>query len=147
LYHLQRLKCGLHSRRDTVRDGVHELRIPTRWTDFDALGHLTHAAYPVLLDEARDVFLTVRVGPFAAWPTVIAHLSVDFRHEIRHPAAEVTVRTQVVAVGRTSITFEQQVLVPGDEVAALARAVVVAWDPEAREGREIDDGDRAALEA
>ena len=31
---------------------MQELQIPTRWTDFDALGHLTHAAYPVFLDEA-----------------------------------------------------------------------------------------------
>jgi acyl-CoA thioesterase FadM len=126
---------------------VHELRIPTRWTDFDALGHLTHAAYPILLDEARDAFLTAAVGPFTAWPTVIAHLSVDFRREIRHPAAVVTVRTRVVAVGRTSVTFEQEVLAPGGTVAASARAVVVAWDTEARAGREIAAGDRAALEA
>ena len=35
---------------------MHDLRILTRWTDFDALGHLTHAAYPVFLDEARDAF-------------------------------------------------------------------------------------------
>jgi acyl-CoA thioesterase FadM len=126
---------------------MHELRIPTRWTDFDALGHLTHAAYPVVLDEARDALLTAAVGPFTDWPTVIVHLSVDFQREIRHPAAAVTVRTRVAAVGRTSITFEQQVLAPDGVVAASARAVVVAWDAEARSGREIGARDRAALEA
>jgi acyl-CoA thioesterase FadM len=126
---------------------VQELRIPTRWTDFDALGHLTHAAYPVLLDEARDAFLTAAVGPFASWPNVIAHLSVDFEREIRHPAPVVTVRTSVTDVGRTSVTFEQQVLGPDGEVAASARAVVVAWDEQMRRSREIDAPARAALEA
>jgi acyl-CoA thioester hydrolase len=126
---------------------VHELRISTRWTDFDALGHLTHAAYPVLLDEARDALLTGAVGPFTEWPTVIVRLSVDFRHEIRQPAPTLTIQTRVVAVGRTSITFEQEVLAPDGAVAASARAVVVAWDPEARVAREIAAGDRAALEA
>jgi acyl-CoA thioesterase FadM len=32
---------------------VHATRLQTRWTDFDTLGHITHAAYPVYLDEAR----------------------------------------------------------------------------------------------
>ncbi len=125
---------------------MHELRIPTRWTDFDVLGHLTHAAYPVLLDEARDAYLTAAVGAFADWPTVIAHLSIDFRQEITHPAAAVTIRTDVVALGQTSVTFEQQVVTPDGEVAASARAVVVAWDPVARAKRELTERDRTALE-
>ena len=126
---------------------MQELQIPTRWTDFDALGHLTHAAYPVFLDEARDAFLTAAVGPFADWPNVIAHLSVDYRREIRHPARSVVVRTRVAEVGRTSVTFEQEVLAPDGEVAATAQAVVVAWDEQTRQGREIADRDRAALES
>lgn len=125
---------------------MHEHRITTRWTDFDVLGHLTHAAYPVLLDEAREAYLTAAVGPFADWPTVIAHLSIDFRQEITHPAAAVTIRTEVSGVGRTSVTFEQEVVTPAGEVAASARAVVVAWDTVARQKREIAARDRAALE-
>jgi acyl-CoA thioester hydrolase len=124
---------------------VHELRIPTRWTDFDALGHLTHAAYPVLLDEARDAFLTAVVGPFGEWPNVIAHLSIAFRHEVRHPAPEVMVRTQVEQVGTSSITFAQEVLGPDGETAVEARAVVVHWDPETRAARPIAVADRAKL--
>jgi acyl-CoA thioesterase FadM len=59
----------------------------------------------------------------------------------------VTVRTSVTDVGRTSVTFEQQVLGPDGEVAASARAVVVAWDEQMRRSREIDAPARAALEA
>jgi acyl-CoA thioester hydrolase len=121
-----------------------ELRIATRWTDFDALGHLTHAAYPVFLDEARDAYLRATVGPFSEWPNVIVHLSLDFRREIRHPAETVLVRTSVTEVGRTSITFEQEVL-QDDEVAATARAVIVAWDEAARAARPIGPEDRARL--
>ena len=128
-----------------VAGAVHELRIHTRWTDFDALGHLTHAAYPVFLDEARDAFLTAAVGPFATWPNVIAHLSLDYRREIRQPAAVVTIRTRVAEVGRTSVTFEQEVLGPDGAVAASARAVVVAWDEETRGARKVSAADRAAL--
>jgi YbgC/YbaW family acyl-CoA thioester hydrolase len=121
-----------------------DYRIATRWTDFDALGHLTHAAYPVYLDEARDAYLRATVGSFTEWPNVVVHLTVDFRHEIRYPADAVLVRTSVSEIGRTSITFEQELLHDGD-VAATARAVVVAWDESARAARPIGTEDRARL--
>ena|SRR5947207_8283324 len=121
-----------------------ELRIATRWTDFDALGHLTHAAYPVFLDEARDAYLKATVGSFTEWPNVVVHLSVVFRREVRYPAEAVVVRTSVAEIGRTSITFEQEVVQDG-EVVATARAVVVAWDEAARAARPIGQKDRARL--
>jgi acyl-CoA thioester hydrolase len=124
---------------------VHETRLQTRWTDFDALGHLTHVAYPVLLDEARDSFLASRIGSFAEWPSVIAHLSVDYRREIAHPAPELVVRTRVAEVGRTSVTFEQEVVGPDGAVAASSRSVLVAWDAGTRGARAIADDERSKL--
>lgn len=127
------------------RCGMHEARIATRWTDFDALGHITHAAYPVYLDEARDACLGETVGTFTEWPCVVAHVSIDYRREVRHPAPAVTVRTTVAEVGRTSVTFEQEVVAPDGEVAATSRSVVVAWDEAARAARAIGDDERAKL--
>ena len=126
---------------------MHETSLQTRWTDFDALGHITHAAYPVYLDEARDRFLTDTVGPFDEFAWVIAHISVDFKREIRHPAPEVVIRTRVAEVGRASLTFEHEVLAPDGEVAATSRAVLVAWDADARASRAISDAERAKLRA
>jgi acyl-CoA thioester hydrolase len=124
---------------------VHETRLQIRWTDFDALGHITHAAYPVYLDEARDRFLTSTVGPFEEFAWVIAHISIDFKREIRHPAEEVVVRTRVAEVGRTSLTFEHDVVAADGELAATSRAVLVAWDGNARAARPISDAERARL--
>jgi acyl-CoA thioester hydrolase len=124
---------------------VRETRLQTRWTDFDALGHVTHAAYPVYLDEARDDYLTATVGSFDEFAWVIAHISIDYKREIRHPAAEVVVRTRVADVGRTSLTFEHEVLAPDGELAASSRAVLVAWDGETRAARAISDDERAKL--
>jgi acyl-CoA thioester hydrolase len=124
---------------------VRETRLQTRWTDFDALGHITHAAYPVYLDEARDDYLTATVGPFDEFAWVIAHISIDYKREIRHPAAEVVVRTRVAEVGRMSLTFEHEVLAPDGELAASSRAVLVAWDGATRAARAISDGERAKL--
>jgi acyl-CoA thioester hydrolase len=120
-----------------MSDTTHE----TRWTDFDPLGHVTHAAYPVFLDEARDRFLQATVGGFTEWPCVVAHVSIDYRRELRYPFPAVAVRTEVVEVGRTSVTFEQDIA----DGAASSRSVIVAWDTETREPRVITDGDREKL--
>jgi acyl-CoA thioester hydrolase len=124
---------------------VHETRLQTRWTDFDLLGHVTHAAYPVFLDEARDAFLRERVGSFDEFPYVLVHVSIDYRREIRRPAPELVVRTRIAEVGRTSVTFEQEVLEPDAEPAANARAVVAAWDADVRAARPLTDDERTKL--
>jgi acyl-CoA thioester hydrolase len=126
---------------------VSELELQTRWTDFDALGHVTHAAYPVYLDEARDRFLQDAVGSFEEWPYVVARIEIDYRREIRPPARSVVVRTRIAEVGRSSVSFEQEVCGPDGEVAAAARSVVVAWDEKTRSARPIDDAARSRLTA
>jgi len=123
---------------------MHEHRIQTRWGDFDALGHVTHSAYPVFFDEARDACLAGLVGGFEQWPSVIVHSSIDYRREIPRPAAEVLVHTRIAEVGRTSVTFEQE-LSAGDGVSAACRSVIVAWDGDARAARPITDDERAKL--
>jgi acyl-CoA thioester hydrolase len=124
---------------------VHETRLQTRWTDFDALGHITHAAYPVYLDEARDAVLTATVGPFSDFAWVIAHVSIDYKRELVQGTREVVVRSRIAEVGRTSLTFEQEVVGPDGEVAAACTSVLVAWDPDARAARAIEDRERALL--
>lgn len=124
---------------------VHETRLQTRWTDFDALGHITHAAYPVYLDEARDAVLTATVGPFSEFAWVIAHVSIDYKRELVQGTREVVVRSRIAEVGRTSLTFEQEVVGPDGEVAAACTSVLVAWDSDARAARAIEDRERALL--
>jgi acyl-CoA thioesterase FadM len=89
--------------------------------------------------------LTAAVGPFAEWPWVVAHVSIDYRRELRHPTREVIVQTAVSEIGRTSVTFEQQILGPEGEHAVDARSVVVAWDEEARAPRELAAEDATRL--
>jgi acyl-CoA thioesterase FadM len=94
-----------------------ELRVATRWPDFDA------------------------------WPNVLVHVSIDYRREIVRGVREVAIRTRIAAVGGSSVRFEQTVLAPDGEVAAEAEAVLVAWDPANRRSRAITDGERATLTA
>jgi acyl-CoA thioester hydrolase len=127
--------------------GGFELRLQTRWPDFDALGHLNHAVYHVYLDEARDDALRRTVGDFTAWPNVLVHASIDDRREIALGVREIVLRTKITTVGGSSVRFEQVVLGPDGEIAAEAQAVLVAWDPETRASRAITAAERRALEA
>jgi len=124
-----------------------ETRIQTRWPDFDALGHLNHAVYHVYLDEARDEALRNTVGDFDAWPNVVVHASIDYRREVALGVREVIVHTQIAEVGRSSVRFEQTIATPDGELAAEAKAVLVAWDPETRRSREITREERQRLTA
>jgi acyl-CoA thioester hydrolase len=123
----------------------YELTIATRWPDFDALGHLNHAVYHVYLDEARDDVLRKTVGDFKVWPNVVAHASIDYRSEVPLGTREIIVRTRIASVGRSSVHFEQAIATPSGVLAADARAVLVAWDPETRRSREMGDDERSAF--
>jgi acyl-CoA thioester hydrolase len=123
----------------------YEIAIATRWPDFDALGHLNQAVYHVYLDEARDDALRKTVGDFSAWPNVVVHASIDYRKEVPVGTREVIVRTRITEVGRSSVHFEQTLHAPDGELAAEARAVLVAWDKDKRRAREITRDERRAF--
>jgi acyl-CoA thioester hydrolase len=124
---------------------MYATRIPTRWPDFDGLGHLNHAAYHVFFDEARDDVLRQTVGDFATWPNVIAHSSIHYRAEVTIETREVLVESEIAGVGRSSVRFAQRLLRPDGTLAAEAETVLVAWDRDARAARVISDPERAAL--
>ena len=126
---------------------VHEHRVQTRWTDFDALGHLTNSVAFAYLDEARDALLTSLVGTFDDWPNVVARVEADFRREIARGPRELVVRTRVVEVGRSSVRFAQELLGPDGEVAVASATVVVAFDLQTRTSRPIAEAERARLSA
>ncbi len=124
---------------------ANETRIQARWTDFDALGHLTHSVVFAYLDEARDALLTSLVGDFDAWPTVVARVAADFRRELPRGPRELVVRTRIVEVGRSSVRFAQELLGADGEVAVESESVLVAFDPETRTSRPISEPDRVRL--
>ena len=120
-----------------------ERTIQTRWSDFDVNGHLTDTSYPVFFAEARADLIGERIGQDATFPVVSQQL--DFRSEVTFPTRTVVVRTAVASLGRSSVTFEQELIRPDGEIAAVGRAVLVAWDPDHRGSRELTDFERRAF--
>ena len=116
-------------------------RVPIRWRDLDPLGHMNQAVYHELLEEGRGALL----ARGRAFPFVIAHVELDYRAEVRKDHEAVDVVTRVARVGRTSVTLEERIERLDGTVAASGHAVLVAWDMEARESRELTPEERASI--
>lgn len=120
------------------------VRVPLRWVDVDALGHVYHATYLTLLDEARSRSLSA-AGVHAPSDHVVARVEVDYLAPIGPEHGEVRVAHEVERVGRTSITLRATIATPDGVERARALVVVVLWDVATGRPRALDEGERAAL--
>ena len=120
------------------------VRIGIRWRDLDMLGHLNQAVYHELLEEGRAALFAelAKLGDFAF---VLARVELDYRHEVRRDHGHVEVVVRPSAIGRSSVTVENEVLLPDGTVAAEGSSVLVGWDQDSRGAREITEHERALL--
>ena len=122
------------------------IEIPLRHRDVDQLGHVNQAVYHVLLEEVRAEFVHAALPDLPFTGYVLARSELDYRREIQIEDRYVIGEAHVGAIGRSSITIENRLLKPdGETVAAEGRAIVVAWDSDARRPRPLSDEERAIL--
>ena len=126
---------------------MHEKRIEVRWRDVDNYGHVNNAVYLTYLEEVRDEWLarTLRDDE-AVWDYVVAHVSIDFRHEVTQADDEVLATCALERIGTSSVRTREQVVLPTGVVAAEASAVLVARNRSAGTSRPITPAERAAFE-
>ena len=110
---------------------VHVEKIPVRWGDMDALGHVNNTVYFRYMEQARISWFESLVPSAEAWGEigiVIVNASCNFRKPINYPGT-VEVRVFAAAPGRSSVgTFYE--LAVNDELYADGAAVVVFIDRE-----------------
>ncbi len=120
--------------------------VPLRWVDVDALGHVYHATYLTLLDEARSRFLTA-AGVRRPSDHVVARVEIDYLAPVGPGHDHVLVRHEVERVGTTSLTLGATLATPDGVDRARARVVIVLWDNASHGPRPVGDDERAALAA
>ena len=125
--------------------GAFERRVPVRWRDTDALGHVNHVVFLTYLEEGRDAFYARVIGAELSY--VVVRLEVDLRAEVRHGDGHVTVRVAVDRLGTTSLTTSETVLSESGQVAAQARVVTVRWDAGRRRAIPFTEPERERLRA
>jgi acyl-CoA thioester hydrolase len=107
---------------------IHQVELPLRWGDSDALNHLNNAMYFRLMEEAR---IQILYGAGFALPAdqglILAHASCDFLRPLTYPA-NVLVTHKLMRIGRSSAEFELLLEKAGDEGGPYARARnVLVW--------------------
>lgn len=128
---------------------IHVTRMPIRWGDMDAYGHVNNTVYFRYMEQARVEWIeamNVPVRPGGEGPVII-NASCTFMIPMNYPGT-VEVRTYVGAIGRSSCQTYVEMGLEGDERIYAEGAAKVVW-MDTRTGKSVPlpDHVRAALEA
>jgi acyl-CoA thioester hydrolase len=122
-----------------------EVRIPIRWRDVDAYGHVNNAVFLNYLEEARDRLVGSLFGD-RSWDFVIVRVAIDYRSELNQDDGEVVVRCRVTGFGTSSVRTAEEVRKADGTVAAEAESVIVPRDPDSGRSRPLTDDEREVLD-
>ena len=110
--------------------------VTLRYSDQDPMGHVNNVAVTALLESGRMGFLSHLFRDVALPPRgmVLAHLDVDFLHEIVLPEPG-EVGGRLARVGRRSLTTQYAVF-QGEQCCVTSESVNVFFDPDTRRSTE-----------
>ncbi len=125
----------------------HVVRLPLRFRDLDAFGHVYHAEYLTLLDEARTQWFRHALDLDEPGAYVVARLEIDYLSSLVLEDEAVEVSFAVERVGTSSLTLVETMLGHDGRVAARGRSVTVRRDLAAGRSRPLTDAERARARA
>lgn len=117
----------------------------------DTMGHLNVRHYAAMFDDASFQLLGHIAGPDALKDKSVGWADVNAQTEYRHETeagALLTIRSHVLRVGRSSVTFEQVMSGSLDGIVhAVNKTTSVRFDLTARRSVQFDPAMRARAEA
>jgi len=129
---------------------AHVERIPIRWGDMDAMGHVNNTTYCRYMEQSRISWFDALVPEESAWRStgiVIVNASCNYRRPMTYPGT-VEVKLFVGAPGGSSVPTFYEMRVDADPVPfADGAAVVVFIDMEKQKPVRIPEGIRTRLES
>jgi acyl-CoA thioester hydrolase len=96
------------------------MRMPIRWGDMDAMGHVNNTVYFRYIETARIAWLEQvggMVNPEGQGP-VIVNASMNFLKQLTYPG-EIEVRTFVAPPGRASVEVSHEIRLVGADLPIL----------------------------
>ncbi len=121
------------------RDGVW---LPLRFRDLDAFGHVYHAEYLTLLDEARTQWFREVLALDEPGAYVVARIEIDYASSLVLDDGEAGFVFEVERIGTSSLTLRETVRAPDGRVVARVRSVTVRRDLVAGTSRPLSDEER-----
>ena len=108
---------------------VHVERIPIRWGDMDAMGHVNNTVYFRYMEQARIGWFDALVPQEAAWKStalVIANASCNFKRPINYPGT-VEVKLYVGVPGGSSVPTYYELRVDQESTVYADGAATVVF--------------------
>ena len=132
---------------------LHTVRIPVRWSDMDALGHVNNAVYSTYFEQARIAWMESAAEDGQPWPgspgtgPVLVAVEAEFKRPVVYPAT-VVVEVSCEGAGRSSLPLDCRLTVEGepDTVYATARTTLVWIDLETGRPTPLPDALRRLVE-
>ncbi len=116
-----------------------------RFSDTDALGHISNTTLPVWFEQARMPLFSIfhPTLDVKTWPLIIARVEIDFVAQ-SYWHLPVEVRTGVGKIGNSSFHVIQEAWQDGRQIAR-GTAVLIHFDYSSEKARSIPDDIRAEL--
>ena len=129
----------------------HHTKIPVRFADIDAMGHVNNAVFLNYFEQARIDFFNSRVGSDWDWKNqgiVLARNEIDYLLPVLMND-DVMIETSVLEIGRKSMTigfvvYDGQVE-DMQRQFARGKCVLVAFDYKAGKTKEIPEEWKEAM--
>ena len=134
-------------------------RLQVRFRDCDAMGHVNNAVYLTYLEETRfhhwqacglanGAISSPAPADAAAGEEVpgviVARVEIDYRRAAKH-GDRLSISVGIAAIGRTSFTYEYEILDQSGALIATAKTVIVRFDYAAGQPVPISNELRHAL--
>ena len=108
---------------------IYTTRMPVRWGDMDAYGHVNNTVYFRYFEQTRVEWLEQmgsRVSPDEAVGPVIINASCTFLAPVNYPAT-VVIKMYAGEPGRSSVMTWYELFVEGDERVYAEGAAKTVW--------------------
>ncbi|WP_305967337.1 MULTISPECIES: acyl-CoA thioesterase [Marinobacter] len=121
------------------------LELEPRFSDTDALGHISNTSLPVWFEQARTPVFRIFHPTLEAetWPLIIARLEIDLLAQ-SYWHIPVKIKTGIGKIGNSSFHVVQEAW-QGDKQIARGVAVLIHFDYETEKALPIPDDIRAKL--
>ncbi|MFT4200490.1 acyl-CoA thioesterase [Gordonia sp. (in: high G+C Gram-positive bacteria)] len=135
--------------------GKHEFafvaRVPVRWSDMDAFGHVNHARMVTLMEEARVEWL-LSAGPEyqpLIKSAMIVHVDIRYQDQLRHRDTPLQIGMWIKGFRSVDFTIGYEIRADGADVTSKAACVATTQmavvDIEAHSLRRLTDEEKAYL--
>jgi len=121
--------------------------VQLRFRDVDAFGHVYHAEYLTLLDEARTRWFREALGMVNPSDYVLARVEIDYVSSLLLADGTVRAAFAVEHVGRTSLTLVERMYAGDGREVSRSRVVTVLRDPTSGASRPLTEEERSRAEA